>query len=75
VKGRLVQNIVDMLEDMTYRIDGFDEIEKVIESIKSEGDKKLNIYDKYINIMYDMPLGEMGKKRAEMIKELIDKNT
>lgn len=75
VKGRLVQNIVDMLEDMTYRIDNFDEIEKVIESIKSEGDKKLNIYDKYINIMYDMPLGEMGKKRAEMIKELIDKNT
>lgn len=75
VQGRLIQNIVDMLEDMTYRIDNFDEIEKILNSIKNNGDVKYNIYDKYINIMLDTPLGNMGKKRAIMIMDLIEENT
>lgn len=75
VQGRLIQNIVDMLEEMSYRVDNFEEIEDVINSIQINGDIKASIYEKYLNILYDLPFGNNGKKRAEMIQKLIEENT
>lgn len=75
VQGRLIQNVVDMLEEMSYRVDDFEEIEGVIGLIQANGDVKAPIYEKYLNILYDLPFGNNGKKRAEMIRKLIEENT
>jgi len=74
-KGRLTQTIVDMLNDITYRINDFNEIDKVIQNISENADKNIDKYLSYINKMYDLPLGNGGIKRAEIIREFLRGNS
>lgn len=72
-QGRLSQNIVNMLDDITFRINEFEEIEIVLDEIEQNGNIKLKNYDKYLNILFDLPLGDAGKKRAKIIKDFLEK--
>jgi hypothetical protein len=70
-QGRLTQNIVDMIKDISYQIDTFEEIAPTIKNINNSGDIKKEIYPKYIEKLYDLPLGNGGKQRADIIKEFL----
>ena len=67
----LIINIVDMIEDISYQIDTFEEIESTIQRINNSGDIKKVTYPKYIEKLFDLPLGNGGKQRAEIIKEFL----
>lgn len=70
-QGRLTQNIVNMIKDISYQIDTFEEIDPTIQNINTSGDIKKDIYPKYIQKLYDLPLGNGGKQRAEIINEFL----
>lgn len=74
-KGRLKENIINMLDDISYRINDFDEINPTLTNIWKEGNKKLVNYSKYQEILFDLPLGNAGEKRAKLIEEFINSKT
>ena len=70
-KGRLKENIINMLDDITYRITDVDEIKPILNKIWITGNEKLSNFPKYKNILFDLPLGNAGKQRAKLISEFI----
>lgn len=70
-KGRLPQEIIDMLEEMTYRIDNFFELEKMIRIALEKPDELSSARVKYNKIMFHQPFGNHGGFAAEIISDFL----
>lgn len=68
VKGRLTPNIVSMLEDISFRIENFQQIFEMIETALANPEKYLDAQQKYNKILFDDNLGNHSELSANIIR-------
>lgn len=70
-QGRLSDEINNMLDDMTYRINNYSELKNTIEKVLADPNKLQEKRQKYNKIMFHQPLGNHGLLAANVIKEYL----
>jgi len=72
--NRLTPEINDMLEDISIRIDSFDDLNIAIENSLKKPDEKSSSRIKYNKIMFDELDGKHSIRSAEIISKFLNKN-
>jgi CDP-glycerol glycerophosphotransferase (TagB/SpsB family) len=73
-KGRLTDEIVEILNKLTVRIDTFDDLVSILEA-KDIYNVDADLSNKYNQIFFDFPLGNHGLKAAQVITNFLEKRT
>lgn len=70
VKGRLTDKIVEILENLTIRIETYDDLVDFLENEKIY-EPNIELSNYYNKIFFDLPLGNHGKKASDIIKSFL----
>lgn len=73
-KGRLPQQIVSMLDEMTYRIEKFEDLIPMIDYALHNSIKLAQKRKYYNGVMLHQPLGNHAKKASDIINETLRKS-